>query len=62
MTGFNLVIINNPLALLQLDLHSQFWVRDIRHTLFNSVEISIGGSVIDRQYGEFLSIWNQLRN
>jgi hypothetical protein len=36
------------------------WVNEIGHMLINEVEIQIGGQTIDRHYGEWLSIWNQL--
>ena len=32
------------------------------HVLINSVDIVIGGNVIDRHYGEWLAIWAELSN
>lgn len=36
------------------------WVDNIGHYLVKSVEVSIGGSVIDRHYSDWLEIWAQL--
>lgn len=36
------------------------WVEDIGFAMINSVELRIGGVKIDRHYGRFLHIWNQL--
>ena len=36
------------------------WVDNIGHYLIKSVEISIGGSTIDRHYSDWLEIWAQL--
>jgi hypothetical protein len=36
------------------------WVRNIGNVLIKEVEISIGGSRIDKHYGQFLHIWNEL--
>ena len=36
------------------------WVQNIGYVLIKSVEIEIGGQVIDKQYGEWLYIWNEL--
>jgi hypothetical protein len=36
------------------------WVDHIGHALINSVEIEIGGQKIDKHYGEWLHIWNEL--
>lgn len=36
------------------------WVDELGHCLVNEVEIQIGGQTIDKHYGEWLSIWNQL--
>lgn len=33
------------------------WVRKIGHALIKSVELQIGGSKIDRQYGTWLDVW-----
>ncbi len=36
------------------------WVEDIGYALINYVELQIGTNKIDRQYGRFMHIWNQL--
>ena len=36
------------------------WVNNIGYTLIKTVEIEIGGKVIDRHYSEWLYIWNEL--
>lgn len=36
------------------------WVSDIGHVLIDEVTIEIGGQQIDKHYGEWLSIWNEL--
>ena len=36
------------------------WLNWIGHILIKKVEISIGGQLIDRQYGEWFHIWNEL--
>lgn len=51
---------------LQLDLPAltgsgtQAWVRNIGHTLIDYVEVEIGGQTIDKHYGQFLHIWQEL--
>ena len=36
------------------------WVNYIGHVLIKSVSIDIGGQQIDKQYGDWLTIWNEL--
>jgi hypothetical protein len=36
------------------------WVRRVGHALINSVELTIGGSKIDKHYGDWLNIWYEL--
>lgn len=36
------------------------FVKNIGNNLINTVDISIGGLVVDKQYGKWLSIWNEL--
>lgn len=36
------------------------WVENIGHVLIDQVSIDVGGQVIDRHYGEWLTIWNEL--
>ncbi len=45
----------------QLSEGSKFaWVRKVGHALIQSVEVEIGGSRIDKQYGIWLNIWWEL--
>lgn len=36
------------------------WIRNIGHNLIDYVTIEIGGQEIDRHYGDWLNIWNEL--
>lgn len=36
------------------------WTRNIGHVLIDEVSLDIGGQTIDKQYGEWLTIWNEL--
>lgn len=36
------------------------WVRNVGHVLISNVELEIGGQRIDKQYGDWLNIWNEL--
>ena len=36
------------------------WVDNIGHVLINEISIEIGGQIIDKQYGDWLQIWNEL--
>lgn len=36
------------------------WVENIGHVLIDEVTIEVGGQTIDRHYGEWLTIWNEL--
>ena len=51
---------------LQVDLPAltgtgtQAWVRNIGNVLIKEVSVSIGGSIIDKHYGQFLHIWQEL--
>jgi Major capsid protein N-terminus/Large eukaryotic DNA virus major capsid protein len=36
------------------------WVRRVGHAMLRSIEIVIGGTVIDKQYGTWLDIWYEL--
>lgn len=38
------------------------WVRKIGYALINKIEIEIGGQLIDRQYGSWMYIWNELNS
>lgn len=42
-------------------VNSRFaWVRRVGHALIENVEVEIGGSKIDKHYGEWLDIWYEL--
>jgi len=44
-----------------IDAISKFaWVRRIGYAIIKTVEIEIGGELIDRQYGDWLNIWHEL--
>lgn len=36
------------------------WTRRLGHAIINNVDVSIGGTVIDRQYGTWIDIWYEL--
>jgi len=36
------------------------WLNWVGHNLINSVELEIGGQKIDKHYGDWLQIWNEL--
>jgi hypothetical protein len=36
------------------------WVEKLGHAIIKEVEVNIGGSRIDRQYGDWLNIWQEL--
>lgn len=36
------------------------WIRKIGYGIIKSIDIEIGGQLIDRHYGEWLNIWNEL--
>lgn len=36
------------------------WVENIGYKILNTIDIEIGGNIIDRQYGKWLFIWNEL--
>lgn len=36
------------------------WVQKLGCALINFVEVEIGGSIVDRHYGDWLNIWNEL--
>merc|ERR1711988_473428 len=36
------------------------WVNYVGHVLIRNVEVEIGGQRIDKQYGDWLNIWNEL--
>ena len=36
------------------------WVRNLGHVMIDYVELQIGGQLIDKQYGDWMNIWNEL--
>lgn len=36
------------------------WVRRIGHAIINEIDIELGGTILDRQYGTWLDIWYEL--
>jgi hypothetical protein len=45
----------------EIDEISKFsWVRRVGYALIKTVEVEIGDAIIDRQYGDWLNIWNEL--
>ena len=36
------------------------WTRNIGNVMIKDVELEIGGSKIDKHYGDYLHIWNEL--
>lgn len=46
---------------LEGDINTKYaWIRRLGHALIKSVEITIGGARIDKQYGTWLDIWCEL--
>ena len=37
-----------------------YWTNAIGHTIIRNVELEIGGTIIDKQYGEWMEIWSEL--
>ncbi len=48
------------LPALAADSSNQNWSPEVGHALIKSVEVEIGGQRIDKQYSDWLSIWQQL--
>lgn len=45
----------------EIDMISKFaWVRRVGYALIRTIEIEIGDKIIDKQYGDWLNIWNEL--
>lgn len=43
-----------------LDDSNSAWVRNLGHFIIKEVSVEIGGQTIDKHYGEWLNIWNEL--
>jgi hypothetical protein len=37
-----------------------YWTNSIGHSIIRSVELEMGGQIIDKQYGEWMEIWSEL--
>jgi len=42
------------------NLNQCAWIKNVGWSIINSVEIEIGGYIIDKHYGDWLSIWSEL--
>ena len=42
------------------EVNNNEWVRNFGYCFIKSVELQIGGTKIDKHYGEWMNIWNQL--
>ena len=42
------------------NIYGQGWVDEIGHAIIKSVELEIGGQLVDKHYSEWFSIWNDL--
>jgi hypothetical protein len=54
------VCVNENLSGKELERTQFAWVRRLGHALIDDVELEIGGSRIDKHYGEWLTIWQEL--
>lgn len=55
------LIIELPKVVLDQDQLTRFaWVRKVGYALIDYIEIEISDQVIDRHYGEWLNLWNEL--
>ena len=54
------ICLNNPDDGCRREINQAAWVRKLGHALIKSVEIQIGGSRIDKHYGNWLNIWYEL--
>ena len=41
-------------------VYNFYWIKNIGTNIIKAVSISIGGQIIDKHYGEWLHIWNEL--
>jgi len=51
---------SNTVKIGQQDMKEFNWVNWIGHQLIKNVEVEIGGQRIDKHYGEWLHLWNEL--
>ncbi len=40
--------------------HKVAWVQRVGHALINSVELQVGGTTVDKHYGDWLNVWYEL--
>ena len=57
---FNLPDIYSPYDPVSNTSYKFRWIKNIGTNIINSVQLVIGGSEIDKQYGEWLEVWNEL--
>ena len=56
--GINMSVDSNGMSLFK---HNTFaWVRRLGYVIIKKVEIEINGRIIDRHFGEWMHIWNEL--
>ena len=41
-------------------VYNFYWIKNIGTNIIKSINITIGGQIIDKQYGEWMHIWNEL--
>jgi len=47
-------------ALAAAATHKVAWVQRVGHALINSVELQVGGTTVDKHYGDWLNVWYEL--
>ena len=52
--------ISNNLSVSAHEVNNNEWVKNFGYCFIKSVELQIGGTKIDKQYGEWMYVWNQL--
>jgi hypothetical protein len=60
LPSVNIGQILGQIAVTDADASTFQWVDHIGHALINYVELEIGGQIIDKQYGDWMYIWNEL--
>ena len=56
----NIIDIKEDLDVTRNTNHYFSWVNHIGYKILDNIDIEIGGNTIDRQYGKWLFIWNEL--
>jgi len=49
-----------PKLVVQVGQQQAAWVTKIGHAIINSVELNIGGTTIDKHYGDWFNVWYEL--